>query len=90
MEQFWVKGDKERGCLTNIEEINYLKNKETIKVIVLKQNNIKNIEKLVDIISSFPKLEFIDLRDNEIPNNEIKTVLSKIKEKGFENLVIKG
>ena len=90
LEQFWVKGDKERGRIENIEEINYLNEKGSIKVIVLKQNSIKNLEKLVDIISSFPKLEELDIRDNEIPRNEIQTVLNKIKEKRFENLKIKG
>ena len=90
LEQFWVKGDKERGRIENIEEINYLNEKGSIKVIVLKQNSIKNLEKSVDIISSFPKLEELDIRDNEIPRNEIQTVLNKIKEKRFENLKIKG
>ena len=90
LEQFWVKGNKERGRIENIEEINKKKKKGSIKVIVLKQNSIKNIEKLVDIISSFPKLEKLDIRDNEIPRNEIQTVLNKIKEKRFENLKIIG
>lgn len=88
LEEFWIKGDEVRGCLEKIDEINYLKNKESIKKLVLKQNKIKNIDNLVDIIPSFPKIEFIDLRGNEIPRNEIFAVLSKIEEKRLENLVI--
>ncbi len=88
LEEFWVAGDKVKGCLEKIDEINYLNNKETIKKIVLKQNKIKNIENLVNIIPSFPKIQLIDLRGNEIPRNEIFAVLSKIEEKGFESLVI--
>jgi len=89
LEYFWAKGDKEKGYLENIEEINNLKNNKNLKKIVFKQNNIRNIEKLVDIIPNFPNLEFLDLRDNEIPRNQIQTVLNKIKEKGFDKLIIR-
>ena len=89
LEEFWVRGNINTVHLVSIEEIKYLQYKVTIKKIVVKQNKIKDIEKLVDIISSFPKLELLNLENNYIEKERIEKVIGKIKEKGFENLKIK-
>ena len=70
--------------------IKYLNEKKNIKKIVLKENQIKNIEELIDIIPSFPNLQFLNLEDNPIDRDKIEEILGKIKKmKGFENFVIK-
>ena len=64
--------------------------KKNIKKIVLKENQIKNIEELIDIIPSFPNLQFLNLEDNPIDRDKIEEILGKIKKmKGFENFIIK-
>ena len=83
--EFWVFG----GNIESIEEIKYLQSKETIKKIVLKQNKIKDIEKLVDIIDSFPKLEILNIENNNIEKEKIEIVIKKIKEKQNKKLLIK-
>ena len=89
LEEFWLRGDINIGCLESIEDLKYLQDKKSIKKIVVKQNRIKDIEKLLDIISLFPSLELFNIEDNEIEKEKIETVVAKIKEKGFENLTIK-
>ena len=90
LEEFWAMGDPNKGYLEDIREIKHLKNRNgTLKVINLKKNKIKNIEELVDIMPSFKNLEFLDISDNGIPKDKFKSVLGKIKEKGFHDLLIK-
>ena len=66
LEEFWVRGNTNTECLESIEDSKYLQGKETIKKIVVKQNRIKDIEKLIDIIPSFPNLELFIIEDNGI------------------------
>jgi len=88
--EFWCRGDKSKGYLTNIREIEHLQGKETIEKIVLKENNINNIEELKNIIGKFPKLKELNLENNEIIESKIKRVLEEIKKiKGYENFKIK-
>ena len=90
LEEFWMRGSEKVHCLESIEDIKYLKDKKTIKKIVVKQNNIKDIEKLVDIISSFKNLELFNIEDNDIEKERIEYVIKKIKEKGeFKKLEFK-
>ena len=90
LEEFWLRGNVNKGYITDIKEIKYLNEKKNIKKIVLKENQIKNIEELIDIIPSFPNLQFLNLEDNPIDRDKIEEILGKIKKmKGFENFVIK-
>lgn len=89
LEEFWLMGKKEKGKLKSIEEITHLTGKESIKKLILISNEIKDIEKLVDIIELFPRLELLNIEDNEIENGRVENVIKKIKGKGFDKLVIK-
>ena len=83
LEEFWIRGNEKEGeCLESIEDIKYLQSKNTIKKIVVKQNNIKDVEKLVDIIFSFPNLEIFNIEHNGIEKEKMEFVINKIKEKG--------
>jgi len=91
LEEFWFRGNKNKGFISDIKEINHLNEKGNIIEIVLKENNIKNIEELVNIIPSFPNLKILNLEDNPIDRDKIEEVWCKIKKiKGFENLIIKS
>ena len=88
--ELWLRGNLKKGYITDIEEIKHLKGKENIKKLILKENIIKNIDKLVEIIPSFPNLQLLNLEDNPIDSYKIEEVLGKIKEiKGHENINIK-
>ena len=91
LEEFWIRGNEKEGeCLESIEDIKYLQSKNTIKKIVVKQNNIKDVEKLVDIIFSFPNLEIFNIEHNGIEKEKMEFVINKIKEKGgLKNLKFK-
>ena len=90
LEEFWLRGNVNKGYIKDIKEIKYLNEKKNIKKIVLKENQIKNIEELIDIIPSFPNLQLLNLEDNPIDRDKIEEILGKIKKmKGFENFVIK-
>ena len=90
LEEVWIRGDIKAGYIESIEEIRYLQSKENknIQKIILKQTRIKDIEKLIDILSSFPKLELLNIEGNKIEKERIKRVIEKIKEKKFEKLKI--
>ena len=82
-EEFWIRGNEKEGeCLESIDDIKYLHNTKSIKKIVVKQNKIKDIEKLVDIILPFQNLELFNIEDNAIEKEKIEFVINKIKEKG--------
>ena len=90
LEEFWIRGNINKGVLDNIEDFKYLQGKENIKKIVPKQNGIKNIEKLVDIIHLFPNLKLFNIEDNGIEKERMEKVVKKIKEiKGFKSLEFK-
>lgn len=89
LEDFWFRGNINKGYITDIKEINHLKGKEKIKKLILKENKINNIEELVKIVPSFPNLQLINLEDNPIDADKIEEVLGKIKKiKGFEKFRI--
>ena len=89
LEDFWFRGNINKGYITDIKEINHLKGKEHIRKLILKENKINNIEELVKIIPSFPNLQFINLEDNPIDVDKIEEVLGKIRKmKGFEKFGI--
>ena len=88
LEEFFIKGNKDKGFLTDIKEIKFLKGKKNIEKIVLKQNKINNIEELVDIINLFPNLKLLNIEDNDIEKGIIEKVIAQIKIKGFEKLKI--
>lgn len=89
LEDFWFRGNINKGYITDIKEINHLKGKEKIKKLILKENKINNIEELVKIVPSFPNLQLINLEDNPIDADKIEEVLGKIKKiKGFEKFHI--
>ena len=88
--EFWCRGDRKKGVLTNIREIEHLQGKQTIEKIVLKENDINNIEELKNIIEQFPKLKELNLENNGIDESKIKETLEAIKRiKGYENFIIK-
>ena len=88
LEEFFIKGNKDKGFLTDIKEIKFLKGKKNIEKIVLKQNKINNIEELVDIINLFPNLKILNIEDNDIEKGIIEKVIAQVKIKGFEKLKI--
>ena len=60
LKELWVRGS-EKGYIESIEELKYLNNKKSIEKIVLKQNKIKDIEKLVELIIYFIYLKLLNL-----------------------------
>ena len=90
LEEFWVRGKEKGECLESIEEVEYLKHIKSLKKIVVKQNSIKDIEKLVDIISPFKNLELFNIEDNGIDKEKMEFIIKKIKKKGkFKKLKFK-
>ena len=77
LEEFWAICNE----ITDIKEIMNIQNKENIKIINLKNNNIKNFGELFDIIEYFPKLEDLTLIGNFINKSEVIDMKKKIKEK---------
>ena len=58
-----------------------INNKEELWKINLKQNKIKNFDELINIIHYFPKLDILNLTDNEgIGEKEAFQMKRKIKE----------
>ena len=58
----------------------YIKGKQNLEIINLKENQIKNFNELIDIIKDFPKLKKLNLKDNNIPEKEAVEMKKKIKE----------
>ena len=66
-----------------------INNKESLKFINLRENKIKNLKELLDMISHFPKLEKLILSDNEdIKEKEVEEMMKNIKEKYNRDLSI--
>ena len=58
-----------------------INNKEDLWKINLKQNKIKNFNELINIIGFFPKLEILNITDNDgIGENVALQMKRKIKE----------
>ena len=87
LKELWVRGN-EKGYIESIEELKYLNNKKSIEKIVLKQNKIKDIEKLVELIIYFPNLELLNIQDNDIQEIRIEKIRKILQEKGYKNLMI--
>ena len=75
LEKLWATGNK----ITDIKEIMNIQNKENIKIINLKDNNINNFNELLDIIEYFPKLEELVLVKNIVYKTEVVEMKKKIK-----------
>jgi hypothetical protein len=78
LDEFWAISNN----ITNIKEIEKINNKENLRIINLKQNNIQNFNELLDIIDQFPNLEILNLSGNpKIGKKEADEMMDKIKEK---------
>ena len=85
LERFWSISNE----LNDIKEIMNINNKESLKFINLRENKIKNLKELLDMISHFPKLEKLILSDNEdIKEKEVEETMKSIKEKYNRDLSI--
>lgn len=87
LKELWVRVS-EKGYIESIEELKYLNNKKSIEKIVLKQNKIKDIEKLVELIIYFPNLKLLNIQDNDIQEIRIEKIRKILQEKGYKNLMI--
>ena len=68
--------------ISDINEIKKIKGKENLKWIDLRGNKIKNFNELIDIISEFPKLERLVVKNNkDIKETQVIEMKKKIKEK---------
>ena len=54
----------------------------------MKENQIKNFEKLFDFINEFPKLETLDVSFNGIKKEEVDKMKNRIKEEYNRNVDI--
>ena len=71
-----------RNNITDINEILKIQDRENLKIIDLRENKINNFNELINIISFFPKLERLNIRNNtEINEAQIKEMKNKLKEK---------
>ena len=82
--RFWAISNK----ITDINEIRNLDNKNELVIINLKENQIKNFEKLFDFINEFPKLETLDVSFNGIKKEEVDKMKNRIKEEYNRNVDI--
>ena len=79
LEEFWAT----ENLLTDINEIDYIKNKKTIKKLFLNGNKISVIDdKFLLLLDKFPKLTTINLKNNPISKNN--EMLQKIRNKGIK------
>lgn len=77
LREFWAISNN----ITDINEIMNINNKEDLWKINLKQNKIKNFNELINIIGFFPKLEILNITDNDgIGENVALQMKRKIKE----------
>ena len=74
--RFWAISNK----ITDINEIRNLENKDELVIINLKENQIKNFDKLFDFINEFPKLETLTVSYNGIEKEEVDKMKNRIKE----------
>ena len=71
-----------KNNISDIKEIMKIKGKENLKLIDLRGNKIKNFNELIDIISEFPKLERLVVKNNkDIKETQVIEMKKKIKEK---------
>ena len=57
LEEFWLRGNVNKGYITDIKEIKYLNEKKNIKKKNLKENKNKNIKELINMNPCFPNLQ---------------------------------
>ena len=74
--EFYAASNK----IKDIKQLMYIKGKQNLEIINLKENQIKNFNELIDIIKYFPKLKKLILTYNKIPENEAVEMKKKIKE----------
>ena len=75
--------------MTDIKDITYIKNKDNLIYINLRENKISNFEELKNIICQFPKLKTLILSDNEkIKESEVKEMIKNIKKEHNIDLII--
>jgi len=85
LEKFWSISNE----LTDIKDITYIKNKDNLIYINLRENKISNFEELKNIICQFPKLKTLILSDNEkIKESEVKEMIKNIKKEHNIDLII--
>ena len=71
-----------KNNISDIKEIMKIQGKENLKLIDLRGNQIKNFNELIDIISEFPKLERLVVKNNkDIKETQVIEMKKKIKEK---------
>lgn len=76
LKEFWASFND----IEDLKEIENLQSKETIQRIILKKNNISNIENILEIVNKFPNLKEINLENNPIKIINEK-ILQKLQEK---------
>ena len=85
LEKFWSISNE----LIDIKDITYIKNKDNLIEINLRENKISNFEELKNIICQFPKLKTLILSDNEkIKESEVKEMIKNIKKEHNIDLII--
>jgi Leucine-rich repeat (LRR) protein len=62
LEEFWAISNQ----IKNIKQLKYIKGKQNLKKISLKENQINNFNELIDIIEDFPNLKELILKNNNI------------------------
>ena len=81
LRELWLKENK----ISEITELNYLKNKNDIKQINLDSNNIKSIDdKIINVLCDFPNLDEIIISQNPFPKNDnSKKIIKEIENKNI-------
>ena len=74
LEEFWAISNQ----ITDIKQLKYIKGKQKLKIINLKENQINNFNELIDIIGDFPNLEELNLTNNNITKSAASEMEKKI------------
>ena len=74
LEEFWAISNQ----IKNIKQLKYIKGKQNLKKISLKENQINNFNELIDIIEDFPNLKELILKNNNITQAAASEMEKKI------------
>ena len=74
LEEFWTISNQ----IKNIKQLKYIKGKQNLKKISLKENQINNFNELIDIIEDFPNLKELILKNNNITQAAASEMEKKI------------
>ena len=74
LEEFWAISNQ----IENIKQLKYIKGKQNLKKINLKENQINNFNELIDIIEDFPNLKELILKNNNITQAAASEMEKKI------------